>query len=69
MIAAIDLNHDFEHIKLWANQWRMSFGPVPSRQAVEITFPTRRDKFNHRILVFNNSQVRRVDGHKHLGLL
>ena len=68
-VAAIDLNHDLEHIKLWANQWRMSFNPDPSKQAVEITFSTGRDKLNHPILVFNNSQVRKVDDHKHFGLI
>ena len=68
-VAAIDLNHDLEHIKLWANRWRMSFNPDPSKQAVEITFSTKRDKFNHPILFFNNSQVMRVDEHKHLGLI
>ena len=68
-VAAIDLNHDLEHIKLWANRWKMSFNPDPSKQAVEITFSTKRDKFNHPVLFFNNSQVMRVDEHKHLGLI
>ena len=68
-VAAIDLNHDLEHIKLWANQWRMSFSPDLSKRAVEITFSTRRDKPNHPILVSNNSQVRRIDEHKHFGLI
>ena len=47
----------------------MSFNPDPSKQAVEITFSTKRDKFNHPILFFDNSQVMRVDEHKHLGLI
>ena len=44
-VAAIDLNHDLEHITLWANtirRWMMSFNPDPSKQAVEITFSTKR---------------------------
>ena len=42
-VAAINLNHDLEHIKLWVNRWRMSYNPDPSKQAVEISFSTRRD--------------------------
>jgi len=41
----------------------------PNKQTVETTFSRRRDKLNHPILFFNNSQVMRVDEHKHLGLV
>ena len=67
--AAVDINHDLEHIKVWANRWKMSFIPDPNKQAVEMNFLTRRDRFNHPILFFNNSQVMRVDEYKHLGLI
>ena len=40
--AASDMNHDLEIIKAWASKWRMSFNPDPNKQAVEVTFSTKR---------------------------
>ena len=33
--AASDMNHDLELVRKWANDWRMSFNPDPTKQAVE----------------------------------
>ena len=35
--AASDMNHDLELVRKWANDWRMSFNPDPTKQAVELT--------------------------------
>ena len=39
------------------------------KQAVKITFSTKRSSINHPILKFNNVPVAKVDEHKHLGMI
>ena len=68
-ICARKLNHDLQKISEWACQWKMSFNPDPSKQAVEITFSKRVNTTNHLQLTFNNSNISRQDVHKHLGLI
>ena len=65
--AANDMNHDLELIKQWAHQWRMSFNPDPQKQAVEIIFSRKRNKIDHPVVLFNDTPVKKVDEHKHLG--
>ena len=67
--AAVDMNHDLNIIKNWAQQWRMLFNPDPMKQAVEITFSTKRTPINHPVLKFNNVSVAKFDEHKHLGTI
>ena len=62
--AANDMNHDLELIM----QWRMSFNPDPLKQPVEVIFSRKRNKVDHPVILFNNTPVKRVDEHKHLGL-
>ena len=38
VISAAELNHDLEVINQWANQWKMSFNPDPTKPAEEILF-------------------------------
>ena len=66
--AANDMNHDLELIKQWAHNWRMSFNPDPLKQAVELIFSRKRNKVDHPVVLFNNTPVKNVDEHKHLGL-
>ena len=33
-----DLNDDFNRVREWAFQWKMSFNPEPSKQAQEVTY-------------------------------
>ena len=65
--AAI-LNNDLELISQWAHQWKMSFNPGPSKQAVEILFSNRKTKTAHPFLFLNGAIVNKVNKHKHLGL-
>ena len=37
-ISASDLNHDLQVISKWAFQWKLSFNPDPTKQAVEMIF-------------------------------
>ena len=68
-IAASDMNHDLEHIALWAHDWRMSFNPDPRKQAVELIFSKKKLKTNHPMILFNASPVSTVDQHKYLGII
>ena len=63
------INSDLSLIKLWAHQWKMSFNPEPSKQAVQLIFSRKRDQLAHPEIYFNDIQVSSVDEHKHLGLI
>ena len=47
----------------------MSFNPDPTKQAEEIIFSQKLKKVNHPPIFFNNIEVKRVNDHKHLGLI
>ena len=66
--AASDMNHDLEMIKKWAHDWRMSFNPDARKQAVEVIFSRKNKAVDHPVIVFNNTPVKVVDEHKHLGM-
>ena len=66
--SARDLNHDLEVINNWAKQWKMSFNPDPTKPAEEILFSHKQPR-PHPPLFFNGAEVRRVEEHKHLGLI
>ncbi len=67
--SAEDINHDLQLISQWAFQWKMSFNPDPSKPAEEIIFSHKRDRYEHPPLFFNNVEVKKVNYHKHLGLI
>ena len=67
--AAADINHDSGIINTWAHQWRKLFNPDPMKQAVEITFSTKRNPINYSSLEFNNVPVVKVGKHKHLRII
>ena len=68
-VSAEELNHDLGLINRWANQWKMSFNPDPTKQAEEILFSYKRKSPDHPPIYFNNIEVKRVSDHKHLGLV
>ena len=68
-ISANELNHDLDLISTWAFNWKMSFNPDPSKQAVQMIFSRKRVKTNHANIYFNESEVQTVNEHKHLGLI
>ena len=67
-LTASVLNHDLEIISQWVHQWKMSFNPEPTKQAVEILFSQKKIKVTHPPLFFNGTIVDKVNEHKHLGL-
>ena len=68
-LAACDMNHDLELINRWAYDWKMSFNQGPRKQAVELKFSMKRVEVNHPEIQFNNIPIRKVDEHKHLGII
>ena len=66
--CSIKLNKNLERINVWANQWKMSFNPDPSKQAVEVYFSRKLDLVHAPPLYFNNAAVLNCKSHKHLGL-
>ena len=63
------MNHDLELIRQWAHDWRMSFNPDLQKLAVEIIFSRKGNKIDHPRILFNNTLVKKVEEHKHLGLV
>ena len=63
------LSSDLSLIKSWAYQWKMSFNPEPSKQAVQLIFSRKRVQVDHPEIYFNNIEVSQVEEHKHLGLI
>ena len=64
-----DLQYDLYKISEWANQWRLRFNPDLTKQATEVIFSTKTNPNVHPPLMFNNIPVKRVDEHKHLGII
>ena len=63
------LNYDLNLVSKWADRWKMSFNPDPSKQAKEIVFSKKRSTTQLPDLIFNNNIISRVDSHKHLGMI
>ena len=68
-VSANELNHDLVLIGGWAHQWKMSFNPDPTKQAVQIVFTHKKNPGVHPKIYFNNIEVKSVNEHKHLGLI
>ena len=67
--AANDMNHDLELISQWAHDWKMSFNPDPQKQAVELLLSKKRHGIDHSVILFNDIPVKKVEEHKHLGVI
>ena len=64
-ISANDLNHDLDII----HQWKMQFNPDRNKQATEVLFSCKKSSPNHPQLIFNDTDVTKVNEQKHLGLI
>ena len=67
--AVMDLNHDLNLIRQWADKWKMSFNPDPTKQAVELTFSGKKKPIDHPPILFNGTPISKTEEHKHLGLI
>ena len=63
------MNHALELISQRARDWKMSFNPDPQKQAVESTFSRKKIEIDHPNIFFNNIPVKKVDEHRHLGII
>ena len=64
-----ELNSDMQKVSEWAHQWKMSFNPDPSKQAVEVYFTRRLIPPIPPVITFNNFAISVQDHQKHLGLI
>ena len=67
--AAEDMNQYLELISRWAHDWRMSFNPDPQKQAVELLLSKKKNEVDHPVILFNKIPVKKVEEHKHLGII
>ena len=67
--STIILNKELSKIASWAHQWKMSFNPDITKQAVEVIFSNKRTKHVYPPLTFNGIPVKAVNETKHLGLI
>ena len=63
------LNRDMGRISTWANQWKMSFNPDTSKQAVEVYFSKKKTPTIQPPIHFNGIPITVEPYQKHLGLL
>ena len=68
-ISASDLNHDLNIIYQWAHQWKMEFNPDFTKQTTEVLFSCKKSSPNYPKLIFNGTDVVKVNEQKHLGLI
>ena len=66
--SAAELNYDLHVISQWTQQWKMSFNPEPTKQAIETLFSHKRTGYNHPPLYFNGCRILKKKFHRHLGL-
>ena len=62
-LSSHTINSDISLIKMWAHQWKMSFNPEPSKQAVQLIFSRKRGQTDHPDVYFNDILVSSVDEH------
>ena len=67
-LSAAELNYDLHVISQWAQQWKMSFNPEPTKQAIEILFSHKRTGNNHLPLYFNGYRILKKKFYRHLVL-
>ena len=64
--AASTINSDLEKIKLWSQKWLVSFNPTKTESLV---ITKKRNKTPHPSVYFDNTIIKEVSEHKHLGLI
>ena len=64
-----EINNDLAKISHWVHQWKMSFNPDPSKQAVEVISSRKVNKNSQPPLNFNNSIVYHATSQNHLCII
>ena len=63
------LNSDLEIIKNWAYQWKMQFTHDPKKQANEVIFSQKSNRYTYLPVIFNNNIIATCPHQKHLGIV
>ena len=63
--TSISLNRDLEEIESWSRDWLVT---INAEKTESITFSTKRIKPYHPPLFYNNTQIKEVSKHIHLGV-
>ena len=66
METAETLNGDLDQIHIWSEKWLVKFNP---QKTETIILSKKNNKPNHPPLKMNNSELQKVDNHKHLGVI
>ena len=67
--SSAKLSRDLGRVARWAHQWKMSFNPDPSKQAVEVHFSGKINPMDTPPVYFNNLAAASCETHKDLVLL
>ena len=67
--SSAKLGRDLGRVDRWACQWKMSFNPDLSKQAVDVQFSCKINPLDTPPVYFNNLAAATCETHKHLGLL
>ena len=67
--SSAKLGRDLRRVARWAYQWKVSFNPDPSKQAVDVYFSRKINLLDTPPVYFNNLAVASCETHKHSGLL
>ena len=67
--SLLKLGKDLGRVTGWAYQWKMTFNPDPSKQAVEVHFSRKINPVDTPPVYFNNLAGTSCETHKHLDLL
>ena len=67
--SSAKLGRELGGVARLAYQWKMSFNPDPSKQAVEVHFSRKINPVDTPPIYFNNLAAASCETHKHLGLL
>ena len=65
----IDIGNDLVKMIRCAYQWKMSFKPDINKQATEVCFSQRREKYLYHLIIFNNNNLLTSPCRKHADLI
>ena len=65
-VAAENLNNDLDRVHVWSKNWLVNFNP---QKTETLLISRKQHNIIHPTLYFNNTPIKEVSSHKHLGLV
>ena len=65
-VAAENLNTDLNRVHVWSKKWLVNFNP---QKTETLLISRKQQNIIHPTLYFNNTPIKEVSHHKHLGLV